>query len=480
MNRKFKNIAMIALSWIILILHSCYKDKGNYDISEINKVSILKVGSDTISINQFDSLRVNTQIEQTLHQGTENLSYKWTVFYNKAPAFGLVDQQLAETKDLDVQFGLEPADYNVLYTVTDKNTGVSVFKTYFLQVSSILSEGWLMVGENAQGQSDMHLLHPDGHVVSNILSSANPGLTIPKLHTSRVLTTMFNGAQHIYVLGSDNGFSVNYNTFVKLNEAANWFVETPAVNRPMEVRYDYTGINQFYVDNGVFYSNQESFRYGTPVAGNYYISRYFFQATSGEQAIIYDELNKRFYNSFNKRYNNFAPSANNAFDMNNVGMDVLFGGHGPDNRYHYLMKDAQQIPYVLVVDAASSVAKYRVDQGAKVLQSTQAVFSGLYMHMYYTVGNELYMLDIPNNASRLLYTFPADQQATALTIKSSGSMWVGFGDNNRTLVVGTYDGTKGSAYVFAIDNLGGITDNTYSYIYENIDKPIAFEWKNRR
>ena len=482
MKRTIAIWSKIGILLFMIIQFSCYKDKGNYDLHEINKVTFVKNGSDTIKINQFENLKVETVLEQTLEENEDNLSYKWSVYLYNAPITSWVDEDLSTTKNLDVQFGLRPDLYTLLYTVTDNNTGVSYFKKYLLQVGSKLSEGWLVVSEDKEGKSDIDLLHPDGYSIKNLLSSANPTLVIPeKLHTVRVLTTFFGGSQDIYILGKKESLRVRYTDFTTINMGKDWFIEEPKVREPQEYKYDMIGANAFYIDNGKIYSNQIDFRYGVPVAGNYRLSPYFLASQSSDAGIFYDELGKRFINYSGKQFRDLINQPNAPFNMGDVGMDVMFGGVAPLSQYSFMMKDANQVPYVLRIHSAGiALGKYPINNAQKILQASSAAFSGLYFHIYYSVGNELYLLDVENNRSKLLYTFPSGVDITNIALKQSRSSFVGYGDNNRTLAVGTYNGNEGKVYVFSIDNLGEFVDQTYTKVYEGLEKPISLEYKNRK
>lgn len=197
--------------------------------------------------------------------------------------------------------------------------------------------------------------------------------------------------------------------------------------------------------------------------------------------MFYDEIAKQFVNYSNKQFVQFSNQENAPFDMRNVGLDVMFGGIAPLNQYSFLMKDNQQVPYVLRIHSAGlAVSKDKVDKAEKLLQATHAAFSGLYFHIYYSVGNELYLLDVTNNSSKLVYQFPSSEIITAMKIKQTRSSFVGFPDNNRTIAVGTYDGQEGRVYVFSIDNVGEFVDQTYTTVYEGLNKPISLEYKNRK
>lgn len=482
MNIIISKWTKVGLLLALVLQISCYKDEGNYDLTEINKVTITASESDTLQINQFDTLVVRPVLQQSLEDNEDNLTYKWSVYLYSAPITGLIDEVLAETRDLEVQFGLRPDTYTLLYTVTDKNTGVSAFKKYLLRVGSKLSEGWLLISEDESGERDVDLLHPEGYIVPNLLSAANPGMEIPaNLHTARVLTTFFGGSQDIYLLGENESVRVRYTDFTKINAGSDWFVERPSLMKPQEYIYDMVGSNAFYIDNGKIYSNQIDFRFGVPIPGDYYLSKYFIAAQSSDAAILYDQLGKKFVRYSNKQFQRFADDPTASFNMEDVGMDVLFGGAAPATQYSLLMIDSQDVPHVLRIHSAGlAVSKHKVDRAPQILEATAAAFSGLYYHIYYSVANELYLLDVANNSAKLVYSFPTGTDIQALTLKQSRSSFVSFPDNNRKLAVGTYDGQEGKVYVFSIDNVGEFENQTYTQVFEGLDKPISLEYKNRK
>src|SRR5690606_640476 len=104
----------------------------------------------------------------------------------------------------------------------------------------------------------------------------------------------------------------------------------------------------------------------------------------------------------------------------------------------------------------------------------------LYFHAYYAVGNKLYLLDIANNKASVVYEFPSGEAITAMSLKQSTSQFVGFPDNNRTLAVGTYNGTKGRVYTFSIDNLGTFVGGAHTMMFDSLEKPITLQYKNRK
>jgi hypothetical protein len=452
--KKYIKIILFFLS--VSMTWSCYKDKGNYNLSEINTISISASGSDSIMINQFDTIRVVPVIDQTME--TDDLSYKWSVYHFVPPVSNPINEVLAYTRDLEVPFGLSPNKYTLLYTVTDNKTGVSSFKKYYLEVGNTLSEGWLMISEDSQSQRDIDLLTPDGAVVRNLFSAANPGRVLPAgAHTLRVLTTFFAGSQDIFILGEHDAVRVFHNNFTLLNTMKDWYIETPDPVKPQEFLYDNIGFNAFFVNNGKLYSNQIDFRFSVASAGRYNLSKYIFQSQSSDAAVVYDLTDKRFYAYSSKQLNTFSPEPAAAFDMNNVGMVPIFGGPAPSGQYSYVMVGEDGNPYVLRIHYGGAVGKYKIDNAADILQASHAVFSGLYFHIYYASGNKLYLLDPVNNISKVVFSFSDSEEITALALKQSRSQFVGFPDNNRTIAVGTY-----------------------TRMYDDLNKPVTLEYKNRK
>jgi hypothetical protein len=92
----------------------------------------------------------------------------------------------------------------------------------------------------------------------------------------------------------------------------------------------------------------------------------------------------------------------------------------------------------------------------------------------------LYLLDPVNNISKVVFSFSDSEEITALALKQSRSQFVGFPDNNRTIAVGTYDGTKGKVYTFSVNNIGEIEGDAYTSMYDDLNKPVTLEYKNRK
>lgn len=477
-----KKYILILICLTVVLSAGCYKDKGNYDLIEINKINVTADVKDTIKLLQFDTAHIKMTINQTLAIPEERLTYRWSAYLYSPPLTGVIDETLSNDKNLNVVIGLRPDKYTLLYTVTDSQTGVSFFKKFYMEVSSVLSEGWLCINEKNDGSRDIDLINPNGMLLRDIYRTANSGERLPAgAHTVKVLTTFFASSQNIIILGENDAVRVNYASFMRMERAKDWFIQAPATMRPENYNYNKVGSNAYFVTDGDFYSAQVDTRFGAAIEGDYKISKYTFPSSNGTYA--YDSQNQRFLNFSANKMVPFSTPVNAPFDMNQIGKELIYSGMAPSDRYNCLFKNIGEdkfYVYQINTGASAATAIYDVNNATRIKDAKYFASSSLYLHLYYTVGNLLYLLDIAGNSSRLVYSFPQGEEITAMTLKQSASSFLGYPDANRTMAVGTYNQTQGKVYTFAIDNVGNFVADTFTKSYEGFGKPIQLEYKARR
>src|ERR1051325_8853213 len=84
MKRIQNTLLFFFCTAVVVISYSCYKDKGNYEYSDVNKISVTdpQANPAIISIKQGDTLKLNPTISQSLESNESNLSYQWSVYAN--------------------------------------------------------------------------------------------------------------------------------------------------------------------------------------------------------------------------------------------------------------------------------------------------------------------------------------------------------------------------------------------------------------
>lgn len=480
-----KNYIFICISAVCLYCTGCYKDKGNYDLHPINEVKLSSEGGDTIKIYQFDTLRIAAKIEQTLAGTTDNLSYKWKVF--EYPGGSVVNEVLGENKDLAAAIKVNPGKYTLLYTVRDNNTGVDFFKEYYMEVNSIYNEGWIVMEDHGDLQ-DLSMITPSGNVLHNIYAIANNGAHLPEKSFSIKVLNTYLSDQDIYIIGKNGGVMVDYVSFKMQSNYANWFFAPPDVIKPMSVFYNKLGVAGFLVNNNELYalpfSSGGARKFGAPYKGDYVISPISFPMMNNDFAILYDTKNQRFLKHEKNKLIPLISPEGSAFDLNNINKQLVYGGVSNNDYYNCLFKDngADKF-YVYRINTSAAVIaaeKYDVDDAPGLKDAKFYASSGVYLQLYYTVNNKVYLLDIPAQKARLLYTFPESTAITAMKLKQAQSILISYPDNNKLMTIATYEHNEGKVYTFPISNTGDFVNNTYSKVYTGFKKVIDLEYKNRK
>ena len=187
MKKIFRFGSLILL--LLCIFCSCSKDLGNYDYDEANVISIttdtanvdrtVVVTNDSIVEKQNDSLKVAILLSQT--KPTDNLAFEWIVSQTAATGGNPSQHIVGNEKQLRMKITLSINIYKLTVRVTDRTTGVSFYKSWWLNVDSPPwgGEGWLVLQEQStKGGNDISLIaNRDGvlrgTVYSNLYFGAN-------------------------------------------------------------------------------------------------------------------------------------------------------------------------------------------------------------------------------------------------------------------------------------------------------------------
>ena len=142
---------------LIIIITSCYKDMGNYEYNEINKISVK--GIDTlVSCDQMDILKIPVTIEGTQYSDTSIFEYAWEV--NK--------KIVATTKDLEINANFPIGENEARFIVTDKALGTKAFKVFRINVSSATAGDGILILSKVDGHGELSFkrLDKDGSAFS--------------------------------------------------------------------------------------------------------------------------------------------------------------------------------------------------------------------------------------------------------------------------------------------------------------------------
>ncbi|SUJ02711.1 Uncharacterised protein [Sphingobacterium spiritivorum] len=481
--------------YIIIILTTCFlcagcsKDKGNYDLVSINEINISDPTTGTIPVFQYDNLKLTPKLEQTIAVDESSFIYSWSAF---AISNASTSYALADTKSLDVRIDLMPGKYKLIYKVNDPKTKMSFFKEYEIEVNTRLGEGWLILEDMPDNKQELSIVNTGDEVFHNLYRNANNGKSLPdNSHSVRVLNKGFRSVQSIFVLADHDAIELDYVGIKKVSDYKNWFYSAPATINMQNYVYGRLASSAFLVNDNELYSlnlmnGDEDPKFGAPIKGDWKISPFVFPHTYSDYTVLYDTKNQRFLSHYMASISELSNSPGSAFDPDNVGKKLVFGGPGPGDSYNCLMKNNDDDNFFVYTVNASFFTQViasgmsEVENAAELQKAKLFASSGLYPHIYYAVDNKIYLLDIPAKKARLVYAFPAGAEITAVRMKQSPSITINYPDNNREFVVATYQGGEGRFYKFEIGNTGDFVDNTYSKEYKGFNRIKYLEYKNRR
>ena len=138
---------------IILLLASCYDDKGNYDYTDVNTV---ESGLEEVYYRFTDEtiVTIDPKLSQSLEQNKENLKFLWlhsttgTNFYVGSSVQSKVDT-VCETEELRFTIDLEDPDLKYEHyfrlTVYDTSTGVEYQYNTKLKLGKPYDGAWMIL-----------------------------------------------------------------------------------------------------------------------------------------------------------------------------------------------------------------------------------------------------------------------------------------------------------------------------------------------
>ncbi|ANE53198.1 PKD-like family lipoprotein [Flavisolibacter tropicus] len=416
---KLKHILVLLLSSCLLLM-ACMKDEGNYNYQNsssyfVDTTSVPR----TIVIKQNDVVTI-TPANTTAANGL-NLSYEWKLVqasFAADPATGTYfEKKIGTEKNLTYKVTETPADYILILYVTDKGHGniTQMIKVPF-NVSSYASQGWMVLHGGAAGSdisivvnSKMNTLLPAStdYVQANVFSETN-GKKIEG--EGAALNYVGQHWVDVYTKTNMGGYRASGNDLRILNTYSDMFISPMQASDIQFQGYGLWSYNQLLVNKGDLYFIPQPTpntynKFGVKCFGEDYVaSPYIATIMLGSYyGVIYDTKNKRFlYIDFQRTVKPFkAPGATAAFNMTNVGKEMVYAEHGFDSRWFCVMQnDAAPSSRELFVckfnvadDGNRAVARYNISAATELANAKYFAFGNRGNIMYYATDTKIYQND---------------------------------------------------------------------------------------
>lgn len=480
---KKNNILIIVL--VALLFTSCYKDDSTANYKILNPIMIEDTKS-SFEIYSLDTLEITPMVYREGGRD-EDLSFKWTVRHQL-----IVPTLIDTTMSLKIEFPFSAHnnDYDIIYEVTDRTTGISVEKRYKVSVKSPYGIG-LLVGHSEDGiKSDVTLVRGYNYeyrfqdtIMANVYSRMN-GTKLDGLITCfnsvqyGVFATLTIGTPECIVRVDPRDFK-----FIDGNDEIFIFKPAPKINAKALLYDSSSAYDILNNDGNIYVRNYQngnryfSYKALTPDMTPSYIThayRPYWNTT-----LVFDEIGGRFMtlNTGSQRFDFLKKTDEDVFAWNEFqNYECLGMTYGPDKNILCVMKDkaTKEIEVFCFKEEYSAadiraVRKMKLPPGVCPELDKATIFSASEKGkiLYYSTTNKIYAINytIPDN---LLvteeYTVAAGEEITTMSVfseyKGNGGK-IKFTNPNpnadqkvlevasqhRMLVVSTYNASLKKGYV---------------------------------
>jgi hypothetical protein len=323
-----KRIFFTAVSFFVILsmfigIASCAGDDGNYDYVQTNEVSISGMES-SYNVEQFANLIITPNLISSGNFDVNDYEYLWYIYMIK----GTDDPDtLSHERNLNAVINGSPGEYNLVYQVKDKQTGLFYMQCSNVHVVNSFSKG-LAVLSNVDGYANVAFINVIDKVIENIFESVN-GYKAGR-NAKGIFYSGNEGVQKMIVISTDEGSiacdPIDFRMMMDYSDMF-FFPSKPGV---MEcLCKNKWGMDEVaIVDGGVFvrsimFSDSRFPKFETKIGGAYKIAPFSFYEDNDKY--FYDELSRSFlyYN-----YSKLSPviaSDSPLFNPADMKMDMLWG-----------------------------------------------------------------------------------------------------------------------------------------------------------
>ena len=167
MKKLLAYVQVLALPFLL----ACSEDDGNYDYREINDVTISGIEESYTRLNGAEKLEINPVITTAFNDDSK-LTYEWRLQRNNSAAENY-RAVIGTERDLswDVQVPYT-GEWDVLFRVTDTETGVVTLANTVLNATTRTGSGIMLIGENTEGKSQVDFISIAGDtlVMTNMMN----------------------------------------------------------------------------------------------------------------------------------------------------------------------------------------------------------------------------------------------------------------------------------------------------------------------
>ena len=476
----------------------CYEDKGNYTYTELLEIKVDSVKQFYPNyLSSIDTLYIEPKV------GPADLEYDyvWSVYENNVQGFVPPVDTISRTCELSYPVTLKPGSYTLLFSVTEKKSGIFRIVRSNLTVGTALTIGWYVL-KSQEGYSDLDVFGEEGKI-ENVIAVNNNGV---KLKGDAVATTFsarysawdessqnYINTSAVFAASGEGLVSLRLNDGTIIREDNDFFYEpTPIAPTTFYVTIrDVCLFNnkRAYIISGM---SSNSGRFPVSKGGVYELSPYYVSYRMDN--LVFDELSSSFKglgansNSIINLQDKGPVDTIPLPPVNNLESDLLYMGPGPNSSAWALLKKQQEEFYVMRNMNGNLSSPYKnpslrcdtLDLDLKMLHAEKWASNRNNNIVYFVRGNIIYSCNLDANyQEKVQMELPVGERVSYMEQVKLNSSTKTFDH----IVVATYDENNYKVYLFNVQagNLqsnpevlkgtGKVGDVVYVYNTTSSDMP---------
>lgn len=496
---------------VLLLLSGCYKDKGNYDYTDINTLEVnFSPASDTYNAELYthtyayrqpatDTMWVTytPEITQSLTDGDENLRFEWIV-----TGGGQSAPDTVTAPELRLPFAPKVStSYVVRFQVMDTNNQVRVYRTLRMRTELPFVKAWFVLHGNPGARMLGAVESPDDGTEAAMIANAygalhgdaNPFQDVQHMFYTAADGEDFRAPEHLTLLEPNKAYYAHPFDLIISPRGYNLMVPDPAARLNLSYGVTNNSIGRYAIivtdDKKFIHGGPNGFYHYPQTEGDYQLDHAYI--TPGGHLILWDDSRKRFmYYAFNENWYTWYNGDGRPTGVSNSAVLTPF----PEELFHpneWATKEVYWIGTSMSStgeSTASVITKDRTtgvywaygfevgeswETGEHVITVSRTALTGLDQapdqhslfatsvafdqQFYYTKEETLYHYNLITHENTPVYSLENGQSFTQLKFREPESHYAVTNENHAlAMAVLSADGTKGELHEIQFSQAGDV------------------------
>ncbi|MCI6618482.1 MAG: PKD-like family lipoprotein [Prevotella sp.] len=174
---KIKNIAVLLACLATTALTGCFSDDSSLGGNSVSDITISGI-EDAYTTTAFvgEHLKIAPNVESDYAEN--DLSYEWMLINDKTGTLSAAGDTIqpiiiGHDKSLDYEVALSPGTYQMRFIARSKSNNYTAYKLSTLTVQTEFSQGFYILKETADGNTDIDLLNSKGGFSEDVLKNVD-------------------------------------------------------------------------------------------------------------------------------------------------------------------------------------------------------------------------------------------------------------------------------------------------------------------